>query len=139
MKYLETHLLEWEKLLRDRRIVINVWKSDTVRFTCRHIPQLRPFTFIGDEIRCEQKVTLDRRLTWSSHIDQVRRKAFQRLGVNGPLLNKLSGLSIRNGLMQYRQLIRPMMDYACPVSRHAADHLAKATLALGAISQFQNL
>jgi hypothetical protein len=71
-------------------------------------------------------VALDRRLTWSSHIDQVRRKASQRLGVLSALLNKHSGLSIRNGLMLYRQLIPPMMDNACPVWGHAADsHLKR--------------
>jgi hypothetical protein len=53
-------------------------------------------------------VTLDRRLTWSSHIDQLRRKAPQILGVLNPLLNKRSGLFIMNG--QYCQLIRPIMD-----------------------------
>ena len=55
-------------------------------------------------------VTLDRNFTWSSHIDQVRRKASQTLGVLSPLLSKRSGLSIRNRLMLYRQLIRPIMD-----------------------------
>jgi hypothetical protein len=60
-------------------------------------------------------VTLDKRLTWPTHIDQVRKKASQRLGVLGPLLNRRSGLSIRNGVLLFRQLIRPMMDYACPV------------------------
>ena len=75
----------------------------------------RPLRFIGEEIRWEEKVkhlgvTLNRRLTWSSHIDQVRREASQRLGILSPLLNKRSGLSIRNGLMLYRQQIRPMMD-----------------------------
>ena len=54
-------------------------------------------------------VALDMRLTWSSHIDQVRRKASQRLGVLSPLLNKRNGLSIRNGLILYRQLIRPKL------------------------------
>jgi hypothetical protein len=59
------------------------------------------------------------------HIDQVRKKASQRLGVMGPLLNR-SGLSIRNGVLLYRQLIRPMMDYACPVWRSAArSHIRK--------------
>ena len=72
-----------------------------------------------------QGVTLDRILTWHSHIDQVRRKASQRLGVLSPLLNKRSGLSIRNGLILYRQLICPIMDYACPVWRHAADSHVK--------------
>jgi hypothetical protein len=28
-------------------------------------------------------------------------------------------LSIRNGVLLYKQLIRPMLDYACPVCRAA--------------------
>ena len=126
VKYLETHLSELEIWLREWRIAINVGKSAAVLFTTRRTPPPRPLRFLGEEIRWEEKVkylgvTLDRRLTWSSHIDQVRRKASQRLGILSPLLNKRSGLSIRNGLMLYRQLIRPMMDYACPVWRHAAN------------------
>ena len=31
-----------------------------------------------------------------------------------PLLNRKSDLSVRNGVLLYMQLIRPMMDYACP-------------------------
>jgi len=37
-----------------------------------------------------------------------------------PLLNRKSDLSVRNGALLYKQLIRPMMDYACPVWRSAA-------------------
>jgi hypothetical protein len=71
-------------------------------------------------------VTLDKRLTWSTDIDQVRKKASQRLGVLGPLLNRRNGLSIRNRVLLYRQLIRPIMDYACPVWRSAARcHIGK--------------
>ena len=65
-------------------------------------------------------MTLDKRLTWSKHIDQVRKKAAQRLGILGPHLNRRSGLSFRNGVLLYKQLIRPMMYYACPVWRCAA-------------------
>jgi len=32
----------------------------------------------------------------------------------GPLLNRKRDLSVRNGVLLYKQLIRPMMDYACP-------------------------
>ena len=71
-------------------------------------------------------VILDTRLTWLSHIDQVRKKAAQRLGVLGPLLHKRSGLSIQNGILLYRQLIRPMMDYGCPIWRSTArSHVRK--------------
>jgi hypothetical protein len=76
-------------------------------------------------------VTLDKRLTWSTHVDQVRKKASQRLGVLGPLFNRRSGISIRNGVLLYRQLIRPMMDYACPVWRSAArSHIRKLQVLL---------
>jgi len=37
-----------------------------------------------------------------------------------PLLNKKSDLSVRNGVLLYKQIIRPMMDYACPVWRSGA-------------------
>ena len=36
------------------------------------------------------------------------------------LLNRKSELSVRNGVLVYKQLIRPMMDYACPARRFAA-------------------
>jgi hypothetical protein len=65
-------------------------------------------------------VTLVKRLTWSPHIDQVRKKIAQTMGMLGPLLNRKSDLSIRNGVLLYKQLIRPIMDYACPPWRFAA-------------------
>jgi len=37
----------------------------------------------------------------------------------GPILNSKSDLSIRNGVLLYKQLIRPMMDNACPAWRSA--------------------
>jgi hypothetical protein len=43
----------------------------------------------------------------------------------GPL-NRKSDLSVRNGVVLYKQLIRPMMDYACPAWRSAArSHIRK--------------
>jgi hypothetical protein len=60
---------------------------------------------------CYLGVILDTRLT---------KKAAQRLGVLGPLLHRRSGLSIRNGVLLYKQLVRPMMDYGCLVWRSAA-------------------
>jgi len=38
----------------------------------------------------------------------------------GPLLNRNSDLSVRNGVLLYKQLIRPMMDYACLAWRPTA-------------------
>jgi hypothetical protein len=68
---------------------------------------------------------LDKQLTWSKHIDQVRKETAQMLGTLGPILNRRSNLSIGNGVLLYNQLIRPMMDYACPVWRYAARSIIK--------------
>ena len=38
----------------------------------------------------------------------------------GPVLNSKIDLSVRNGVLLYKQLIRPMMDYACPAWSSAA-------------------
>jgi len=37
----------------------------------------------------------------------------------GPLLNRKNYLSVRNGVLLCKHLIRPMMDYACPAWRSA--------------------
>jgi len=42
---------------------------------------------------------------------QLRKKPVQRLGALEPLLNR-SGLSIRNRILLYKQLLRPVMEYA---------------------------
>jgi hypothetical protein len=89
------------------------------------IPRPRPVQFLGQPIEWVDSarylgVTLDSRLTWRPHMVQVRKKASQRLSVLGCLLNRRSGFSIRNGVLLYKQLIRPMMEYACPIWRCAA-------------------
>jgi len=38
----------------------------------------------------------------------------------GPLLNRKSDLSVRNGVLLYKQVISPMMNYACTAWRSAA-------------------
>ena len=38
----------------------------------------------------------------------------------GPLLNRKSDFSVRNGVLLYKQLTRPMMDYAGLAWRSAA-------------------
>jgi hypothetical protein len=43
-----------------------------------------------------------------------------KIGVLGPLLNRRSSLSVRNDVLLYKQLIRSMMDYACPIWRSVA-------------------
>jgi hypothetical protein len=91
----------------------------------RRFIQPRPLTLFGEPIEWVETtrylgLTLYTRLTWSPHIDQVRKRSAQRLGMLSPFLNRKSDLSIRNGVLLYKQLVRPMMDYACPAWRSAA-------------------
>jgi hypothetical protein len=131
VSYLESYLSDLERWLNEWRIAINVSKSTAMLFTRRRIQKPRPVLLFGEPILWVDAalylgVILDTRLTWSSHIDQVRKRAAQRLGVLGPLLHRRSGLSIRNGVLLYKQLIPPMMDYGCPVWRSAASsHVRK--------------
>jgi hypothetical protein len=99
VSHLESYVADLELWLRKWRIAINV-KSMAMLFTRRHIQNPRPVALFDEPIVCVDTacylgVTLDKRLTWSSHIDQVRKKASQRLGVLGPLSNRRCGLSIR--------------------------------------------
>jgi hypothetical protein len=74
-------------------------------------------------------VTLEKRPTCSSHNDQVRKRAFQRLGVLVYILDRRSDVSESKGVLLYRHLIHPMMDYACPVWRFAVrSHIRKLQL-----------
>jgi hypothetical protein len=72
--------------------------------TGRRVSQPRPLRLFGEPFEWVDMarylgVILDKRLTWSKHIDHVRKKAVQRLGILGSLLNRRSSLSIRNGVL----------------------------------------
>jgi hypothetical protein len=74
------------------------------------------FSFSGSQSTgSKQPVTLEWSLMHGLLVDAHRwdEKATRGLGVLGPLLNRGSELSLRNGVLLYKQLIRPMMDYAC--------------------------
>jgi hypothetical protein len=91
--YMETYLSDIGRCLGEWTIAC-VWKSTVMFFgkTGRRILKTRPVQFFGqqihsvDTVRCLE-VILDTRLTWSIHIDEVRKKR-HRLGVLGPLLNR---------------------------------------------------
>jgi hypothetical protein len=119
VSYLESYLNDLQRWLSEWRMAINVLKSSAMIFAhagLRFI-QPRPVALFGEPIKWVETtrylgVPLDKRLTWSPHIDQVRKKTSQRMGMLGLLLNRKSDLSVRKGVMLYKQLIRPMMDYA---------------------------
>nr|CAD7391989.1 unnamed protein product [Timema cristinae] len=63
-------------------------------------------------------LTLDAKLTWRRHLNGRLNKVRQRLRILDPLLNRHNALSTRNGLTLYKQLLRPILVYACPAWGH---------------------
>jgi hypothetical protein len=126
VRYLEPYLNDLQRWMSERRIAINVSKRTAIIFARagRRFIQPRPVTLFGEPIQWVDTtryvgVTLDKRLTWSPHIDQIRKKTAQRMGMLGLLLNRKSDLSVRKGVPLYKQFIRPMTDYACTALRSA--------------------
>jgi hypothetical protein len=80
VSYLESYLNDLQRWLSEWRIAINVSKSSAMilaRAGQRFI-QLRPVTLFGEPIQWDETtlylgVILDKRLTWSPHIDQDRK------------------------------------------------------------------
>jgi hypothetical protein len=96
---------------RKWRIAINVLKGSAMLFAKagRQILKPRP---VREPIQWGDP-------WYTAHINQVRKKAVQREGVLGSFLYRRTGLSIRNGVLLHKQLMHPMMDYACPFWRSA--------------------
>ena len=91
-------------------------KSIAILFvkTARHIQRPLPVLLFADPVQWVDagqclRVTLDTQLTWSIDTHKIGKKAAQRLGMLGPLLNIISG-----------QLIPSMVAYACSMWKSVA-------------------
>ena len=127
VSHMESYLNDLQQWLSEWRITINVSKSTAIIFARagRRFIQPRPVTLFGEPIEWVDTtlylgMTLDMGHNWSPHNDHVRKKTAQRMGMLGPLLNRQSEFSVRNGVLLYKKLIHPMMDYACAAWRSAA-------------------
>jgi hypothetical protein len=131
--YLEAYLGTLDRWVRDWRISINVLKCIALLIAGaeRRIQKPRTVQFLREPIQWVETarylgVTLVTQLTWSAHVNRVGKKAAYILGMHGPLLNRRISLSVRHGVLVYKQLTRPMMDFACPIWRSAArSHVRK--------------
>ena len=97
------------------RIKTNADKSESIIFshTLKPEPEIPP-TFDGIPIPWKKKVkylgvTLDKNLVFKEHIKNIRNKASGAINRLYPLLKSHSALGIKNGLLIYKMLIRPIM------------------------------
>jgi hypothetical protein len=91
VSYLESYLNDLQRWLSEWRIAINISKSSAMIFARagRRFIQPRPVTLFGEPIQWVETTrylgtTIDKRLAWSPHIDQVRKKPSQRMAMMGP-------------------------------------------------------
>jgi hypothetical protein len=122
ISYLESYFNDLEWLLRKLSIALNFSKSTAMLFLKigRRIPKPRLVQLFSKPINWADTArylgaTLNKRLTWSLHIDHVKKNMIQGLGVFGPFLSMRSGPSVRNGVLLYKQLMRQMMNHAYPI------------------------
>jgi hypothetical protein len=130
--YVEAYVRRLEHWLRDWRESMNVSESPALLFSkaAKFIQKPRPVQSLGESIQWVESarylVYLDTQLTWLAHVNQVRMRAAKRLSLLGLLLNRRNGLFVRKWVLIYKQLIRFMMHYACPMWRSAArSHVRK--------------
>jgi hypothetical protein len=85
LSHLESYLNDLQRWLGEWRIAINISKSTAIIFVRAewHFIQPRPIRLFGEPIEWVDRthylgVTLDKRLIWSPHIDQVMKKTAQK-------------------------------------------------------------
>jgi len=126
VSYLESFLNDLQGWLSEWRIAINVSRITAIIFARagRRLIQPQPFRLLGepnewfDTIRY-LGVNLDKGLNCSPNIDKVRKRPLRRWTCWVPSWTG-SDLSVRNGVLLYKQFIRSMMDYVCPAWRSTA-------------------
>jgi len=108
-------------------ISINVFKSTAIIFARagRRFIQSRPVALFGEPIQWVETtrylgITLDTRLIWCPTSIRSERKLLKRRACRVPSWIGRVELYVRNGVLLYKQLIRPMMDYACSAWSSAA-------------------
>jgi hypothetical protein len=128
VSYLQSYLNELQRWLSEWSTAINVSKSTAIIFarTRRRFSQPTPVRLFVEPIEWVDKtrylgVTLHTRLTCPPHIDQVRKRTAQRMGMLRPLLNRKSNIAVRGEIL-YKQVIRPMrlclpcLEVRCPLA-----------------------
>jgi hypothetical protein len=83
-----------------------------------NIPWISSVKYLG--------LILDKRLTWQPHISSKLQQAYQRLSMLYPILNKKSSIQKKCSLLIYKQILRPILTYACPAwGKCATTHIRK--------------
>ncbi|KAL4084539.1 hypothetical protein QTP88_027487 [Uroleucon formosanum] len=128
---LQNHLNILSSWCKNWKISINPSKSASIMFSLRRNRTPSSLNFNNAPIPWKPTVkylgvTLDKRLTWWPHLSSKIQQAYQRLSRLFPILNRKSTLEKKCSLLIYKQILRPLITYACPIWGNCAPtHLKK--------------
>ncbi|GBN61919.1 putative RNA-directed DNA polymerase from transposon X-element [Araneus ventricosus] len=124
MAELNNYLEQLGKWLIRWKIKVNADKCQAVYFTSsRKVPD--PPMLYRRAIKWSKDtkylgVTLDSRLTYEKHINNINKKVRAAKAKMYPLIGRNSKLSLKNKLLLYKTILRPVMSYVSPVWGAAA-------------------
>ncbi|KAL1448075.1 hypothetical protein WDU94_003663 [Cyamophila willieti] len=127
---LQTHLDKLAAYYKTWKIKINVDKTEGITFTNLHKTKTsnnQNIRFEGKPLNWKSEVkylgcVLDTRMTWKKHVEYAASKATKGLGPLYHLINQNSKLATKHKTLLYKTIIQPVLNYACPVWRSAADY-----------------
>ncbi|RZC33767.1 RVT 1 domain containing protein [Asbolus verrucosus] len=135
----QIHVNKIEKYFNKWKMKINEHKTEQIVFTRKFTNNkiLNKLRINGNKVDTSKSVkylgiTLDSRLNFKKHINNVIIKANIALKTIYALMSKNSKMNKRNKITLYKTMIRPVMTYACP----AWSHISKT--AYKPLETFQN-
>ncbi|GFW30849.1 probable RNA-directed DNA polymerase from transposon X-element, partial [Trichonephila clavipes] len=123
--FLHKHIAKLEDWFSTWKIALNVAKTEAVFFS-HHIKKEPPKLYLHNTHVPWSKSTkylgviLDKRLTFKQHIIHIRRNFNISVAKVFPLIARKSCLSLRNKMLIYKLVLRPILQYASPIWGHAA-------------------
>jgi hypothetical protein len=123
--YLQEAVNALEDWFRLWRIDVNPEKSSALLITRRRVVPVGQIQMFGRDIPWKDQVKylgviLDKRLTFIPHIKHVEAQTKMVASRLSSLTCRKSKMSIRNKLVLYKSIIRPVMTYASVVWGHAS-------------------
>jgi hypothetical protein len=130
---LQQYLDILKKYYRRWKISINAEKTQAIYFTKRRTKELPngPLNVLGNDVEWSLAVKylgmiLDRKLILNQHINYAVEKVNKVVKILYPLLSRKSRLNTDNKVLVYKQILRPILSYGCPVFQNAAKvHIKK--------------
>lgn len=131
---LENSYLQLKHYYNAWKIKINPDKSQCMFFTRRRNTMFLPARNIvldNKQIPWEDHikylgVILDKRLTYKNHVDYSIERANKYIKILYPFINRRSELTLKNKLLLFKSIFRPILTYGCPVWGNCAkQHLTK--------------